>query len=132
MKVKTVYEAVISGCPRTKKNSPQIRRGRGGKRYVAPSDAFLSYQERSGWELRNRPAEPLNGRYNVRVLYYMDSLRRVDLSNLLESTCDILVHYGIIADDNSRIVVSHDGSRVLLDREHPRAEIFVEEVCGDG
>ena len=61
----------------------------------------------------------------------MDSLRRVDLSNLLEATCDILTHYGILKDDNSRIVCSHDGSRVLLDREHPRAEIFVEEVPGN-
>lgn len=129
---KIIYSAVVHGCPRTKKNSPQIRRGRGGKRYVAPSDAFLTYQDRAGWELRNRPEEPLGGQYNVRVLYYMDSLRRVDLSNLLESTCDILVHYGIIKDDNSRIVCSHDGSRVLLDREHPRAEIFVEEVAQDG
>lgn len=127
-----MYQAVVHGCPRTKKNSPQIRRGRNGKRYVAPSDAFLSYQDAAGWQLRNRPDEPLSGRYNVRVLYYMDSLRRVDLSNLLESTCDILTHYGILKDDNSRIVASHDGSRVLLDREHPRAEIYIEEAEQDG
>ena len=57
----------------------------------------------------------------------MDSLRRVDLSNLLEATCDILTHYGVLQDDNSRIVESHDGSRVLLDREHPRAEIYIAE-----
>ena len=62
----------------------------------------------------------------------MDTLRRVDLSNLLEATCDILTHYHIIADDNSRIVASHDGSRVLLDREHPRAEIYIEETESDG
>ena len=98
---------------------------------MAPSDAFLSYQDRAGWELTRRPDEPLSGRYNVRVLYYMDSLRRVDLSNLLEATCDILTHYGILADDNSRIVASHDGSRVLLDREHPRAEIYIEEAAQD-
>ena len=122
----------MHGCPRTKKNSPQIRRGRNGRRYVAPSDAFLAYQDLAGWQLRNRPDEPLNGTYNVKVLYYMDSLRRVDLSNLLESTCDILVHYHIIADDNSRIVASHDGSRVLLDRENPRAEIYIEEAESDG
>lgn len=92
----------------------------------------MNYQDAAGWQLRNRPEEPLSGSYNVKVLYYMDSLRRVDLSNLLESTCDILVHYGIIKDDNSRIVASHDGSRVLLDREHPRAEIFVEEAADNG
>lgn len=132
MEAKTIYKAVITGCPRTKKNSPRIRRGRNGKRYVAPSDAFLTYQDTAGWQLRNRPEEPLSGRYNVRVLYFMDTLRRVDLSNLLESTCDILVHYGIIADDNSRIVASHDGSRVLLDRDNPRAEIFIEEAVCDG
>ena len=62
----------------------------------------------------------------------MDSLRRVDLSNLLESTCDILTHYGVLQDDNSRIVASHDGSRVLLDRKNPRAEIYIEEAADNG
>ena len=124
---KIVYKATIEGCPRTKKNSPQIRRGSGGRRYVAPSDAYTAYQDAAGWQLR-RPAEPLAGRYNVQVLYYMDSLRRVDLTNLLEATCDILTHYGVLEDDNSRIVASHDGSRVLLDRDNPRAEIEIKEA----
>lgn len=48
--------------------------------------------------------------------------------NLLEATCDILVQYGILADDNSQIVVSHDGSRVRLDRMNPRVEITITEV----
>lgn len=124
---KVVYRATITGCPRTKKNSPQIRRGSGGRRYVAPSDAYTAYQDVAGWQLR-RPDEPLAGRYNVQVLYYMDTMRRVDLTNLLEATCDILTHYGVLEDDNSRIVASHDGSRVLLDRDNPRAEIEIAEV----
>jgi Holliday junction resolvase RusA-like endonuclease len=45
--------------------------------------------------------------------------------NLMEATLDILVDAGVLADDNSRIVVSHDGSRVMLDRENPRAEITI-------
>lgn len=64
-KIKTVYRATITGCPRTKKNSPQIRRDKNGKRYVVPSDAFLSYQDAAGWQLHNIPDEPLNGRYNI-------------------------------------------------------------------
>lgn len=124
---KVVYRATITGCPRTKKNSPQIRRGTGGRRYVAPSEAYTNYQDAAGWQFR-RPDEPLSGRYNVQVLYYMDTMRRVDLTNLLEATCDILTHYGVLEDDNSRIVASHDGSRVLLDRENPRAEIEIAEV----
>ena len=57
----------------------------------------------------------------------MPTRRRVDLVNLLEATCDILVHYGMLKDDNSGVVVSHDGSRVRWDKEHPRVEITLEE-----
>lgn len=52
----------------------------------------------------------------------------MDLVNLLEATCDILVHYRVLEDDNSKIVVSHDGSRVLYDKENPRVEIWITEV----
>ena len=58
----------------------------------------------------------------------MPTRRRVDLCNLLEATCDLLVHHGVLEDDNSAVVVSHDGSRVLYDKEHPRTEVFIEEV----
>ena len=53
---------------------------------------------------------------------------KVDLCNLLGATCDILVKFGVIADDNCKIVKSHDGSRVLLDKENPRVEIEIEEA----
>ena len=59
----------------------------------------------------------------------MPTKRRVDLLNLLEATMDILVHAGILADDNSSIVVGHDGSRVLYDKGNPRAEIYIEKSC---
>jgi Holliday junction resolvase RusA-like endonuclease len=54
--------------------------------------------------------------------------RRVDLCNLLEASCDILVDAGILADDNSKIVVAHDGSRVRYDKQNPRVEIEIERV----
>jgi Holliday junction resolvase RusA-like endonuclease len=57
----------------------------------------------------------------------MPTKRRVDLVNLLEATCDVLVKYKVISDDNSRVVASHDGSRVFYDKENPRTEIFIEE-----
>jgi Holliday junction resolvase RusA-like endonuclease len=55
----------------------------------------------------------------------MPTKRRVDLVNLQESTLDVLVAYGIIADDNSNIVASMDGSRVLYDKQSPRTEIYI-------
>ena len=62
---------------------------------------------------------------NVRCVYYMPTRRRVDLTNLLEATDDLLVRAGVLADDNSQIVAAHDGSRVRLDRENPRVEIEI-------
>ena len=61
----------------------------------------------------------------------MPTRRRVDLVNLLEATDDILVHYKVLEDDNSNIIVSHDGSRVYYDKENPRCHIFIDEVKKD-
>ena len=58
----------------------------------------------------------------------MPTRRRVDLVNLLECTDDVLVNYGVIKDDNSTIVVSHDGSRVLYDKDRPRTEIIITRI----
>jgi hypothetical protein len=38
------------------------------------------------------------------------------------------VKYGVIEDDNSNVVVSVDGSRVLYDKENPRTEVEITEV----
>ena len=64
----------------------------------------------------------------LKCLFYMPTARKVDLTNLLEAADDALVTAGVLADDNSKIVVSHDGSRVLLDRDKPRTEIYITEV----
>ena len=48
-----------------------------------------------------------------------------DLVGLEQATDDILVHYGVIEDDNSRIVAGHDGSRVRYDKDNPRVEITI-------
>ena len=58
----------------------------------------------------------------------MPTHHRVDQVNLLEATLDILVEYGVLADDNSNIVVSHDGSCVLYDKNNPRTEITITDV----
>jgi Holliday junction resolvase RusA-like endonuclease len=58
----------------------------------------------------------------------MPTKRRVDLTNLLNSTLDLLVQYGIILDDNRNIVYSVDGSRVLYDKAFPRTEIEITPI----
>lgn len=118
---------ILYGDPRTKKNSARILRSGAGRPFVAPSAAFEAYQESCLWQIK-RPHSPISARVNVRCVYYMKTARRVDLANLIEATCDILVKARVLEDDNSKIVAAHDGSRVEIDRKQPRVEIEIEEM----
>lgn len=117
----------LYGDPRTKKNSARILKAHANRRIVAPSEAFMQYQEKCLWQIK-RPYNPITARVNVRCVYYMATRRKVDLANLIEATCDILVKAKVLADDNSQIVAAHDGSRVDYDKKNPRAEIWIEEM----
>lgn len=118
----------IPGCPVTKKNSQKIARNRKtGTVFIRPSDAFEDYQKICGNYIPHQ-WEMLEGPFNLCCVYYMPTRRRVDLCNLLGATCDVLVHYGVIKDDNSGVVVSHDGSRVRYDKGNPRVEVEMTEA----
>jgi len=119
---------IIPGNPATKKNSPMICKRKDGGRFVKPSKRFEDYQEMAGYYIPQKLRVKINSPVTVKCLYYRETRHRVDLTNLLEATCDILVHYGVLEDDNSRIAVSHDGSRVLYDKDNPRVEIEIMEV----
>lgn len=114
----------IPGKAITKKNSQRILY-RNGRAFIAPSAAYERYEREAGYHLTPRPRKPLAGPLEVKCLYYMPTRHRVDLTNLLEATDDILVKYRIIEDDHSGVIVSHDGSRVLYDHDDPRTEIYI-------
>lgn len=116
----------IPGRPITKKNSMRMAQ-RGEKTFPIPSEQFTEYQERAGYFIPYKWAA-ISHPVNIKCLYFMPTHGRVDLLNLLEATCDILVHYGVVQDDHSGIVISHDGSRVLYDKENPRVEVEITEV----
>ena len=67
---------------------------------------------------------------NVAAKFYMPTRWRVDLTNLNEALHDILVHYGVLSDDNAKIIVSTDGSRVYWDKDNPRTEVIITAVEG--
>lgn len=117
----------LYGPPRTKKNSQRVFRLPSGGTRIAPSAAYVQYE----WDCLRQlppPSRPLAGPVNVKCLYFMPTRRRVDLTNLLEATDDILVKAGVLADDCAAVVAAHDGSRVLLDRKRPRVEITITEM----
>lgn len=116
--------------PVTKKNSQRIVMVR-NRPMILPSQKYKDY-ERDAMPALLPYRKGYTGPVNLRCLYYMPTRRRVDLCNLLEATCDLLVHHGVLADDNSAVVTSHDGSRVFYDKDNPRTEIFLEEVPVDG
>lgn len=122
---------VIPLDPASKKNSARIVYA-GGRPRIIPSAAFMAYQEAAGaYLLPIKPAAPISAPVQVSCLFFRRTRRRVDLVNLLEAIDDVLTHYGILADDNSRVIVSHDGSRVLYDKASPRTEITITAMEGD-
>lgn len=117
----------IKGVPVTKKNSMKIVMVR-GKMRLSRSDRYKAYAKLARYQLLPyRPVKPIDYPVNVRCVYYMPTNRRVDLTNLLAATMDILVDARILADDNAKIVVGHDGSRVEYKATEPRVEIEITE-----
>lgn len=125
---KVVYQSLIPLNPRTKKNHQEIvYNKRKGRYMVVQSKTYLQYERDAGWFVKS-PHAAIDYAVNVRCMFYRDNERRCDLTNLLEAIDDILVKYGVLADDNFKIIVGHDGSRVLVDRIHPRTEITIERL----
>lgn len=120
---------VLYGEPRSKKNSQRLIRC--GSRIVPiASRAYSEYRADCLKQILGYQRKRIEGALNIKCVYYMGTHRKVDLVNLLEATCDILTDAGVIADDNSRIVAGHDGSRVYYDKENPRVEITIDWIKG--
>lgn len=119
----------LYGQPITKKNSQQIIKARGHS-MIIPSPQYRRYER----ECLNQIPEDMKLRIetavNMQCKYYMPTRRRVDLCNLLGATCDVLVAAGVLADDNCRIVASHDGCGVYHDKLNPRVEITLTDYKG--
>ena len=117
-------------APISKKNSMQILINQKTKKpFIAPSQKYLDYEAMAMWYMPR--ISTIDCAVNVKCLFYMPTHRRVDLTNLLEAIDDILVKAGILADDNFTVIESHDGSRVLYDKEKPRTEVYITPAAGN-
>lgn len=127
---------IIPLDPRTKKNSQMIagsgRRcpacGKFEKQWVRQGKSHDDFAKAAAWYIRPRPPKPIESPVNVKCLFYMKTRRVVDGLNLQASIDDLLVECQVLKEDNSRIVVGHDGSRVLYDPDNPRVEITITEI----
>jgi len=113
-------------APRTKKNSQQIRKNREtGRQWISQSDAYRQYENDCGYFLK---PYGINTPVNVKALYYLPTKRKTDITNLHSALHDVLVKHGVVEDDNYKIIAATDGSRVYVDKEHPRTEVEITEA----
>lgn len=116
--------------PISKKNSQQILTNRAtGRPFIMPSKKYKDYEKEAARYIpKLRQPEPINRPVNIKCLFYMPTKRKCDLTNLLEAIDDVMVKAGLLADDDFTVIQSHDGSRVLHDKENPRTEVYIEAV----
>ena len=123
-----MLQITIPICPITKKNHGRIvqKRFPNGKLLpiMLPSEAYTKYEKQCKAYMPKMEA-PINFRINLECHYYLETRRKCDLTNLLQATCDILVKYKVIEDDNYSIIASFDGTFADYDKEHPRTEIYI-------
>lgn len=120
---------VLYGNPATKKNSMQIfKNSRTGQPFLTQSKRYKDYARDCGKQITSKYQLKVDYPINLKCVYFRQTKHRVDLTNLLAATCDILTDYGVIADDNYKIVKTVDGSRVDFDKSNPRVEIEIERI----
>jgi Holliday junction resolvase RusA-like endonuclease len=116
----------IPVVPRTKKNSQRIMRNpKTGRPFVMQSKQYIEYENACLLSINARYRVKIDYPVNLCATFFMPSKRRVDLVNLLEALQDALVKANVLADDNSKIVKSVDGSRVMYDKQNPRIEVTI-------
>ena len=121
---------VIRVKPRTKKNHQRIVRG-GNRHFIVPSEQYTQFLRDCNRVIPSYARQEINQPVNVKALYYVDAARRVDITNLESALMDVLTAAHVLKDDSAiapRIVVSTDGSRVMVDRQNPRIEVEITPV----
>lgn len=138
--MKPLQTYVIPLDPKTKKNSHRIAGcgprcpvcGKYQKQFIRNGKTTTDFAFRAAQFIHPRPQQPII--QPIRLVYriYTGTRRRVDDLNLYEALDDILVSARVLEDDNRSIIRSRDGSRVLYDKENPRAEIYIYEYQEEG
>ena len=121
-----IIKFTVPLTPITKKNSQRIIM-RGNKPCILPSEKYKEYESIALWYIPKR-GMAIDFPVNVKCIFYMPNNRLCDLTNHLESIDDVMVKAGLLKDDNYKILTSHDGSRVMVDKDNPRTEVEITKI----
>lgn len=120
----------INGNVPSQKNRKIISQNRAtGRPFLRSAPAVKAWQAEAELQLRAqfKGYQVTDYPITITVVIFWDSLRRHDLDNGLSSIMDALSSAEIIPDDNVNYVecvtVSYGGH----DKEHPRAEIYIDD-----
>ena len=132
-KTERLAQYTIPLDPRSKKNAHRIAGcgprcplcGKYQKQFIRNGKTTTEFAFHAASYLHPRPAVAFAGPVILVYRLYTQTHHRKDDLNLYEALDDILVSNGILADDDRKTIRSRDGSRVLYDKENPRAEIYI-------
>lgn len=114
---------------RSKKNSQSIIvNPRTQKPMIIQSKLYKEFEQECGYYLL-KYKKNISTPVNLKCTFYVKDRRKRDIVNLLNAIQDILVKYGVIADDNYNIVKSVDGSRIIYEKGR---EDTIIEIESDG
>ena len=104
--MKTKLELTIYGIPRTKKNSqiPAVNK-KTGRPMIIQSKLYRDYEKDAIKQIEDlHKTWHIDYLCNCQYVYYRPTKIRVDQSNLMAATDDILVKAGVLEDDNWKII----------------------------
>ncbi|MBR4291642.1 MAG: hypothetical protein IKT52_13540 [Oscillospiraceae bacterium] len=128
-----IAQYLIPLDPRSKKNAHRISGcgkrcqvcGKYAKQFIRNGKSTTDYAFKAVQYLHPKPPKPIEGPVWLVYKLYTATWHRKDDLNLYEALDDILVSNGILKDDDRKTIRSRDRSRVLYDKENPRAEIYI-------
>lgn len=124
-----MLEIVILGQTPAQKNSKQIAYNKAtGKPFIMSSSNVKTWQNFASIQLlKYRIKEPLVGRQEISIMFYVKDNRRRDLDNMLTSIQDALMRAGILEDDSwQHLRIGTVDAKT--DKENPRAEIMLKSI----
>lgn len=117
-------EIVIKGQTPAKKNS---RQGmvRNGRIMNFPSKIYAQWEKDALVQLMAYKGQA-EGKVAIAYQFYVKDDRRRDIDNMIASVNDVLVKAGLLKDDSWQCM-SIGAADAEIDRENPRAEVWVTE-----
>ena len=112
---------ILGQVPSKKNSRINTRSGRS-----FPSKRYAAWHKDASQQLKQLNVAKYTTKITIDYMFYVQDLRRRDISNMLESVNDLLSDMDIIEDDDWKHLKIGSGD-ATLDRDNPRVEIYIHE-----